>query len=158
VPHAVQRASPVEAHEALSGIDLRVRPIYHRLEDPVRAHIFLCLLAYYVEWHMRKALACLLYDDEELDVKRPKRDAVAPARPSASAAAKRSRRKTPEGFPVQSFETLLSELATRCRNKCVAKGDSLGSTIQLLTQPTSLQSRALHLLGLYPVPANSHQS
>ena len=145
------------AFRTLKGIDLRVRPIRHRLEDPVRAHIFLCMLAYYVEWHMRKTLAGLLFDDEELDAQRPKRDAVAPARPSRSAAAKRSRRKTPDGLPVQSFQTLLSELATRGRNECAAKGDSSGSTTRLLTEPTPLQSRAFELLGLYPVSGNPHR-
>ena len=77
------------AFRSLKGMDLRIRPIHHRTEDHVRAHILLCMLAYYVEWHMRRALAPLLFDDEELRQDRPRRDPVAPAESSASAQAKK---------------------------------------------------------------------
>lgn len=135
----------------LKGIDLRIRPIRHRSEAHVRAHIFLCMLAYYVEWHMRKALAPLLFDDENLDEERKKRDPVAQARPSRSARRKKVKRVTTDGLPVHSFETLLGELATRCRNQCQIKSDPSGASFTQLTQRTPVQTRALELLNLYPV-------
>ena len=135
----------------LKGIDLRIRPIRHRSEAHVRAHIFLCMLAYYVEWHMRKALAPLLFDDENLDEERKKRDPVAQARPSRSARRKKVKRVTADGLPVHSFETLLGELATRCRNQCRIKSDPSGASFTQLTQRTPLQARVLELLNLYPV-------
>jgi hypothetical protein len=106
------------------------------------------MLAYYVEWHMRKALAPLLFDDEELDENRKKRDPVKPATSSVSARKKKARRLTSEGFVVQSFDTLLMELGTRCRNRCRIKSDPKGSTFHLLTDKNSLQKRAFQLLGL----------
>jgi transposase len=139
------------AFRTLKGVDLRVRPIRHRTEDHVRAHIFLCLLAYYVEWHMRKAWAPLLFEDEELDDNRKTRDPVAPAQPSASAKKKKHRRKTNDEFPVHSFETLLDELATRCQNRCRARTAPSAETIEVTTDPTPIQSRAFELLQLYPV-------
>lgn len=136
------------AFRSLKGMDLRIRPIYHRTEDHVRAHIFLCMLAFYVEWHMRKDLAPLLFDDEELSQDRALRDPVAPAQASASAKAKKADRVTPDGFPVHSFETLLRELATRCRNTCSIPSDPSGTLFHQLTEATPLQTRALQLLGL----------
>jgi transposase len=136
------------AFRSLKGIDLLVRPIWHHTEDHVRAHIFLCMLAYYVEWHMRKALAPLLFDDEELDGNRKKRDPVKPAQPSASAKKKKNLRLTFEGLIVQSFDTLLMELGTRCRNRCRIKSDPKGPTFYQSTEKSSLQERAFQLLGL----------
>jgi transposase len=136
------------AFRTLKGIDLLVRPIFLRTADHVRAHIFLCLLAYYVEWHMRRSLAPLLFDDEELPEDRKRRDPVAPAEPSAAANKKKQSRQTADGFPVHSFSTLLADLGTRCRNTCRATSDRSGSTFQLLTAPTPLQTRAVQLLGL----------
>jgi len=136
------------AFRSLKGIDLQIRPIHHRTENHVRAHIFLCMLAYYVQWHMRRALAPLLFEDEELRQDRERRDPVAPAESSASAQAKRVSRLTADGLPVQSFHTLLRSLATRCRNTCRIPGDPTGTTFQQLTQATPLQARALQLLGL----------
>ena len=130
----------------LKGINLRVRPIRHRTEDHVRAHIFLCVLAYYIEWHMRKAWAPLLFDDEELDAARLSRDPVLPAQPSESAKRKKSERVTVDGYPVHSFETLLEELATCCRNRCRLKSDPAGATFDQVTELTPLQERALGLL------------
>lgn len=135
----------------LKGIDLRIRPIRHRSEAHVRAHIFLCMLAYYVEWHMRNALAPLLFDDENLDEERKKRDPVAQARPSRSARGKKVKRITADGLPIHSFETLLGELVTRCRNQCRISSDPSGATFTQLTQRTPLQARVLELLNLYPV-------
>jgi len=138
------------AFRTLKGIDLRVRPIHLRTEDHVRAHIFLCLLAYYVEWHMRRALAPLLFDDEELDARRWQRDPVAPARPSASARRKKCRRKTPDGLTIHSFDTLLEALAERCQNCCKTKTVRTEYRFYQHTELTPLQNRAFELLGLFP--------
>ena len=134
------------AFRCLKGIDLLVRPIRHRDEQRVRAHLFLCMLAYYVEWHMRAALAPLLFDDEQLSGDRATRDPVAPAKASASAQRKKIKRMSPEGWPVHSFETLLAELATLCHNRSRIKGDSNSMPFDHLTQPTPLQQRAFQLL------------
>ena len=136
------------AFRTLKGMDLRIRPIHHRTEDHVRAHIFLCMLAFYVEWHMRQALAPLLFEDEELAQNRTRCDPVAPAQASDSAKTKKADRVTPDGFPVHSFDTLLRELATRCRNTCRIPSDPSGTTFQQLTEATPLQARAFQLLGL----------
>ncbi len=144
------------AFRCLKGIDLLVRPIRHRDEQRVKAHLFLCLLAYYVEWHMRKALAPLLFDDEQLERDRKIRDPVAPAQPSAAAKKKKSVRLTAEGLPIHSFETLLAELATRCRNRCRIKSDPHSAPFSHLTEPTPLQQRAFELLQLLPVTGTSH--
>jgi hypothetical protein len=130
----------------LKGIELLVRPIWHRTEDHVRAHIFLCMLAYYVEWHMRKALAPLLFDDEDLAGRRLVRHPVKSAEASLSAKRKKARKTTVDGLPVQSFSTLLTALGTRCRNRCRIGGSV--TTISRLTDPTPLQARAFELLGL----------
>lgn len=135
------------AFRCLKGVDLLVRPIWHRTEDHVRAHVFLCMLAYYVEWHMREAWAPLLFQDEELSQQRQLRDPVAPAQPSASARRKKSTRQSSEGLPLHSFKTLLAELARRCRNTCRVKTET-ASSITMVTDPTPLHARALQLLGL----------
>jgi transposase len=142
------------AFRCLKGVDLLVRPIRHRTEDHVRAHIFLCMLAYYVEWYMRKAWAPLLFEDEELEEARKRRDAVKPARPSASSKRKKSLKLTDDGLPVQSFQTLLAELGTLCRNKCRMGSDSSSPAFYQMTEPTPLQKRAFDLLEMYPVNGN----
>jgi len=150
------------AFRTLKGIDLRVRPIYLRVPDHVRAHIFLCLLAYYVEWHMRRALAPLLFDDEELMENRKRRDPVAPARPSPSAKRKKITRRNADGLPVHSFQTLLAELGTRARNdyriEIACKTKRPGQTVTVrhhdYTEHNPLQAKALRLLGLLPVTGN----
>lgn len=136
------------AFRSLKGIDLLVRPIWHRTGNRVRAHIFLCMLAYYVEWHMRKALQPLLFDDEELAGNRKTRDAVKPAEPSLSAKKKKITRLTPDGLPVQSFPTLLANLGTHCRNRCSITLDPKAPSFTLLTDPTPLQTKVFTLLGL----------
>ncbi len=142
------------AFRTLKGLEILVRPIRHRIDPRVRAHVFICMLTYYVEWHMRKALAPLLFDDEELDEDRKKRDPVAQARQSASARKKKTTRLTAHGLPLHSFETLTQELATRCRNWCRIKSDPSCPPFRQLTEPTPLQARALQLLGMYPVNGN----
>jgi hypothetical protein len=91
------------------------RPIYHHVDDRVRAHILLCMLAYYVQWHLKEAWAPLLFEEEDLPALRAQRDPVARAEPSPRVQRKKATRRTPQGLPVQSFTTLLRHLATRCR-------------------------------------------
>jgi len=127
-----KRLTMVErAFRCLKGMDLRVRPIWLRLEDHVRAHLFLCMLAFYVELHMRKAWAPLLFHDGELEEDRNHRDPVAPAKPSESAKKKKLTRATEDGsFPLHSFSTLLTDLATLSRNTCAMKNDPSGATLR----------------------------
>jgi len=132
----------------MKGIDILVRPIRHRTENRVPAHIFLCMLAYYVEWHMRRALAPILFEDHELSVTRQRRDPVAAAKPSEAAKTKKRTRRTKDGFAVHSFATLLSELACRARNTCRMVSDAAGQTFRQITKPTKLQAKAFELLGL----------
>jgi transposase len=132
----------------LKGIDIHVRPIHHSTDLRVRAHVFLCFLAYYVEWYMREALGSLLFDDQELAGDRWTRDPVTQAEPSDSARRKKAERRTPDGLPVHSFDTLLEELGTLCRNRCRIQADPSGTTFTQDTQPTELQARVLELLGL----------
>jgi hypothetical protein len=139
------------AFRCLKGIDVLVRPIRHRTEARVPAHIFLCVLAYYVEWHMRRALAPLLFEDDDLPAARPRRDPVLPAQPSASAKAKKATHTTPDGLPVHSFESLIAELASRARNTYRLKSDDSKLTFKQVPAPTPIQRRAYELLGLLPV-------
>jgi transposase len=150
-----KRLSEVErAFRCLKGIDLLVRPIHHRDEQRVEAHIFLCLLAYYLEWHMRKAWASLLFEDGELSEERKRRDPILPAKPSQSAQQKKRTRKTADGFPVHSWETLMAELASRARVTYTVGSDSASPSFKQLPEPTPLQARAYELLSLLPVAGN----
>jgi len=134
------------AFRCLKGIDLKVRPIWLRTEDHVRAHFFLCMLAYSVETAMRRALKPLLFHDEELEADWFSRDPVAPARPSPSAQYKKATRTTADGLPLQSFSTLLSHLATLQRHRCRMTNDPTSPVFYTHTKPTPLQERAFHLL------------
>jgi transposase len=142
------------AFRSLKGLDLRIRPIRHRTEERVPAHIFLCMLAYYVEWHLRRVWAELLFEDEELPQQRQRRDPVLPARSSESAQAKKLTHQTADGLPVQSFTTLLSDLASRARVTYTLKSDTSGPTFQQVPPPTPLQARAHELLNLLSVSGN----
>ena len=137
-----------QIYRTVKGIDILIRPIRHRTEKHVRAHISLCMLCYYVEWHMRKALAPILFEDEEVDSLRESRDPVAKAEPSESAKRKKTKLVTPDGFPVHSFRTLLNALGTRCKNRCRLNGGGPETTFTQLTEFDALQSRAFELLGL----------
>jgi len=148
VRHYKNLANVERAFRCWKGMDIRVRPIYLRTEEHVRAHIFLCLLAYYVEWHMRAALAPLLFAEEDLAQYRQQRDPVTTAEPSATVQTKKQRKQTEEGFPVQSFPTLLQALATRCRNTCQVQATKETPTFEQVTQATPLQAKAFELLGL----------
>lgn len=142
------------AFRCLKGIDLLVRPIRHRGEHRVPAHIFLCMLAFYVEWHMRRALAPILFEDQELPKDRKRRDPILPAKASASAKLKKATHQTPEGLPVHSFETLMADLASRGRVTYKLKSEDPSLTFTQLPALTPLQAKAYELLGLLPVTGN----
>jgi transposase len=145
------------AFRCLKGIDLLVRPIRHRTEDRVPAHIFLCVLAYYVEWHLRRAWAPLLFEDEERWEERKRRDPILPAKPSASAQHKKRSQQTVDGLPVHSFQGLLAELAGRARVTYALKSEKSKEKTNLnfrqVPEPTPLQARAYELVRMFPVAA-----
>ena len=132
----------------LKGVEILVRPIRHRKEERVRAHIFLCMLAYYVEWHMRQQLAPILFVDEQAQANSQRRHPVSPAEPSVSVKQKKITRTTEDGLPLHSFKTLLAELATHTRNHCRFQSERADQLIQVLSQLTPLQRRAFELLGI----------
>jgi transposase len=136
------------AFRSFKSVDLKVRPIYHWKDDRIRAHVFLCMLAYYVEWHLRGALAELLFDDHEREAAEATRaSVVTPAPRSEAAKRKEQQRRTADGFPVQSFQCLLKDLATLCKNR--ARWDSSPEVeFDRVTLPTDLQRRVFELLGL----------
>jgi len=134
------------AFRSLKTIDLKVRPIHHRLADRVRAHIFLCLLAYYVEWHLREAWRELMFADTDQAAKAV-RDPVAPAKRSKAAQAKVARQTLEDGTPVHSFSTLMAELATIVRNTCrTPDAAPQAPTFDIVTTPSVKQRRALELI------------
>ena len=133
------------AFRSIKTVDLEVRPIHHRLADRVRAHIFLCMLAYYVEWHMREAWRPILFADEDLAAKAV-RDPVAPAKRSDAAEAKAETKVLADGTPVHSFRTALADLSTIVRNTCRTPAAPTAPTFAVVTTPTAEQQRALDLL------------
>ena len=141
-------SSVEQLFRTLKGVETLVRPIRHREERRVRAHIFICMLAYYVEWHMIKALAPLLFDDEQLTDNKKTRDPVAPAKPSIEAKRKKSNRKTADGLPIHSFKTLLEELGMYMRNYCSIRGFNTESNLSInrYTELSPVQKRAFELL------------
>jgi hypothetical protein len=141
-----KRLSVVErAFRTLKSVDLKIRPIHHHLPDRVRAHILLCMLAYYVEWHMKQALTPLLFTDEQPEAGEALRTSiVAPAERSPAALRKLHTHRTEDGLPVHSFSTLLQDLATLTLNQVQAAGRSF----QMISTPTLLQQRAFQLLGV----------
>ncbi len=142
-----KRLAQVErAFRILKSLDLELRPIHHRLAERVRAHVLICWLAYYVEWHMRRALAPLLFQDEHRG-EPPAASPVAPARRSASAEAKARRKRNADNLPVQSFRDLLRDLATIVKNRIQPALKSV-APFDIVTRPTPLQKQALQLLGL----------
>ena len=139
-------ANVERAFRSLKTIDLKVRPIHHRTADRVRAHIFLCMLAYYVEWHMREAWRELMFADTEQEAKAT-RDPVAPARRSKAALVKAARHTLDDATPVHSFATLMAELATIVRNTCrTPQAGPEAPTFEVLTTPNAKQQRAFELL------------
>ena len=146
---AYKRLAQVErAFRSLKSVDLKVRPIHHRLEERVRAHILLCMLAYYVEWHMRQALAPMLFDDDDpAAAQAARRSPVTPAQRSPRAQHKVNTNLTDEGGPVHSFRTLLGDLATVAKNRILPKLEH-PLPFDLITTPTPLQQHAFDLLGV----------
>lgn len=139
-----------QAFRCVKSLDLQVRPIRHRTERHVRAHIFLCMLAYYVQWHLRKALSPLLFQDDELDENRWTRDPVAKAKTSVTARRKKSYKRTTDGWPVHSLDTLIADLGTRCKNVCRAGEGKTAIRFEQITEPTDFQRHVFDLLELKP--------
>jgi hypothetical protein len=136
------------AFRSLKTVDLHVRPIYHYLPERVRAHVFVCMLAYYLEWHLRQKLAPMLFDDDDPAAARALRcSVVAPAQSSPSAKAKARTKRTPDGLPVHSFQTLIQELATVAKSHIQPRLPSLPS-FHKITGLTPLHQKAFSLLGL----------
>jgi hypothetical protein len=134
------------AFRCIKATDFDIRPIYHYVSPRVRAHVFLCMLAYYLEWHMRQALASILFDDHDRAAGEALRSSpVAKAEPSPAAKRKAKRKCTDDGLPVHSFRSLLADLATLTRN-IVRCGKAPEMT--LLARPTEIQQRAFDLLGI----------
>ena len=138
------------AFRSLKIVDLQVRPIFHWNSERVTAHVFLCMLAYYVEWHMRAKLKPQLFDDEELTAAQAVRPSpVTKAERSAQAKAKDATKRTAEGLPVHSFRTLLADLGTVAYHVCSTPLNPQYK-ITMTTRPTPVQEEALRLLGINP--------
>ena len=136
------------AFRCIKTVDLQIRPVHHWLADRVRAHVFLCMLAYYLEWHMRRLLAPLLFDDTDRAAAEARRTSVvAQAQRSPKAVTKQTTGLTDEGLPVHSFRSLLADLATLARNTIIT-AITPRYPLTVLTRPTPLQQTALDLLGL----------
>src|ERR1700720_885412 len=136
------------AFRCIKTVDLQIRPIYHWLADRVRAHVFVCMLAYYLEWHMRRRLAPMLYDDTDKDAAEAQRSSVvAKAGRSPAAVTKQTTGRTEDGLPVHSFRTLLNDLATLTRNTLVT-AIPREQPFTLTARPTPVQQRARDFLGL----------
>ena len=160
VPHTVLNTQEtVRAYKGLSvveralrsykTVDLKVRPIFHYATPRVRAHVFLCMLAYYVEWHMRQRLKPLLFDDHDPHAAEAMRTSVvAPAQVSLSAKDKAGRKTTSTGWPVHSFRSMLDDLATITKNRVVTSGLANAQPFDVITRPTPLQCQVFKLLGV----------
>jgi transposase len=149
VVRSYKQLSNVErAFRSLKTVDLKVRPVHHRLADRVRAHVFLCMLAYYVEWHMRRKLAPLLFEDHEKQAAEQRRTSIVkPARRSESADRKARTKQNANGLAVHSFRTILSDLATLTLNR-IQPGDPALPTFDKLSNPTPIQTQVFSLLGI----------
>jgi len=136
------------AFRCLKTVDLQVRPVYHWLADRVRAHVLLCMLAYYLEWHMRQGLAPMLFEDADKQAAETLRTSVvAQAQRSPAAVQKQTTKSTPDGLPVHSFQTLLADLATIAQNTIVT-AITPKYPLTMVTRPTPTQHKAFQLLGL----------
>jgi hypothetical protein len=139
-------ANVERAFRSLKTVDLDIRPIFHWVSPRVRAHVFLCMLAYHLEWHMRQALAPILFDDHDRAAGEAQRPSpVAKARPSPAAKRKAKTKRTDDGLPVHSFRTLLADLATLTRNTVRWAN---APAMALLASPTPIHQRAFDLLGV----------
>jgi transposase len=136
------------AFRCIKTVDLHVRPVYHWLAERVRAPVFLCMLAYYVEWHMRQLLAPMLFDDTDKEAAEAQRRSVVAQAPRSKAAVKKQATGvTPDGLPVHSFRSLLADLATLARNTITTAITPL-YPLTVLTRPTAIQQKAFDLLGI----------
>ena len=140
-------ANVERAFRCMKTIDLSLRPIYHRNEDRIRSHVFICMLAYYVEWHMREKLRPVLFaDDDQAAAAAGRKSIVAPAKRSESATRKDATQRTADDIPVQSFHDVLQDLGTLCRNRI--RIPEFDSEFEKLTLPTPYQQHVLDLLGV----------
>ncbi|BAY49807.1 transposase IS1634 family protein [Scytonema sp. HK-05] len=138
-----------QAFRSFKSVDLKVRPIYHRTVERVKAHIFLCMLAYYVEWHMRQLLKQVLFDEDDWQgAENKKESVVTSALKSDKALAKSQKKRNEDGLPVHSFQTLLADLATVVKNKIQSTVAGTNFTFDKITEPTRVQQRAIDLLGI----------
>ena len=136
------------AFRCIKTVDLQIRPVHHWLADRVRAHVFLCMLAYYVEWHMRQHLAAMLFDDTDKETAETLRTSiVAKAQRSPAGITKQSTGRTDDGLPVHSFRSLLADLATLARNTIITAVTPF-YPLSVLTRPTAIQQKAFDLLGV----------
>ena len=151
VVRSYKRLSQIErAFRSIKTVDLHVRPINHRLAHRVRAHVLLCMLAYYVEWHMRQAWAPILFDDHDrAAAEAQRRSPVTPAKRSPAAQYKAAAKRTEDDQPVSSFQSLLEHLATLTKNTVRPKDTTLPS-FEKTAVPTPVQQRAFDLLGVRP--------
>ena len=147
---AYKQLSRVErAFRSLKTVDLKIRPIYHSLDDRIRGHVFLCMLSYYVEWNLRQKLAPILFDDHEREAAESGRASIVARAPRSQAARQKDKtRQTANGLPVHSFQTLLADLATLAKNRVRLPGSQ--AEFDVLKQPTPLQKRVFDQLGLQP--------
>lgn len=146
VEHYKSLAKVERAFRCMKTVDLSLRPIYHRNDDRIRSHVFICMLAYYVEWHMRESLRPVLFADEDQESAAAARESiVAPAQRSESAKSKDATRRTSDSFPVQSFHDILQDLGTLCRNRL--RIPEFDSEFDRLTLATPYQQHVFDLLG-----------
>jgi hypothetical protein len=141
------------AFRSLKTIDLKIRPIHHWLDDRIRAHVFLCMLAYYVEWHLRKKLAPILFDDEDRESAEARRASIVdPAPRSETARRKDADKRTGDGWAVHSFQTLLKDLGTLALNRVRVGGgdDREKGSFHIKTKPTPFQRHVFELAGITP--------
>lgn len=138
-----------QAFRSFKTVDLKVRPIYHRTAERVKSHIFLCMLAYYVEWHMRQLLAPILFDEDDWQAAVLNNEfVVTGAKRSHQTRTKAQKKRTQDDFPVHSFQTLLADLATVAKNKIQSTVGGANFIFEKITEPTLLQQRAINLLGI----------
>jgi len=146
---AYKSLSQVEqAFRSFKTVDLKVRPIYHYTAPRVKAHVFLCMLAYYVEWHMRSRLAAILFDEDDWEQAELKQESIVKANQSDSAKAKARKKRTDDDLPVHSFQTLLADLGTIAKNQIESTVKGANFIFDKITEPTKVQQRALDLLGV----------
>ena len=146
---AYKRLSQLKpAFRSFKTVDLKVRPIYHRNADRVKAHVFLCMLAYYVEGQMRSRIAPMLFDEDDWESAPQQQKSVVKASKSARTLAKARTKRTADNLPVHSFQTLLADLGTIAHNEIVATMEGASWVFDKITQQTIVQQKALDLLGV----------